>query len=241
MLILVFLKYFLLVYIMKTDYWNIKYLDVPTDFIFGFGTTINNNSRNSTSVDIGYSIPVRISKYYGYRRYWNFHCPTSKFTALGLEKTNKHNRTTINGIIYPVNSNITNFDNREDGYIRKNIPIHMIETLGWINLPKHHYRVWTYIPKEENLHYPNKYNPVLQSYIDVCLEGCLQFGEKFAIEFLQTTFGWSAFWLNDREIPRRPWIYLDNYKIIDQLLEKYPTKNNKYKHRLLDVEFSTHF
>lgn len=226
---------------MKNDYWNIKYLDYPTDFIFGFGTTINNFSRNSTSTDIGYPIPVRISKYYGYRRCWNFQCPTSKFTALGLEKTNTNNRTTINGIIYPVNNNISNFDVREDGYIRINIPIHMIQAMGWIELPKHQYKVWTYIPKSNNIHYPNKYNPILQTYIDVCLDGCLHYSNDFAIEFLQTTFDWSHFWLNDREIPRRPWIYQTNYKNIDKLLEKYPIKNNKYNKRLLDVEFSIHF
>ena len=119
---------------MSYDYWNFKYLKKPTNYIFGFGSTINQFSRNSTSIDISNSIPVRISKYFGYRRCWNFHCPTSKFTALGLEKTNSKSSSTINGIIYPVNSNITEFDKREEGYTRINIPINLIQSISWIKM-----------------------------------------------------------------------------------------------------------
>lgn len=226
---------------MRNDYWNIKYLSPPTNYIFGFGTTINKKSRNTTSIDIGNSIPVRISKYFSHRRCWNFVSLDSKFTALGLEKTNIENSSTINGIIYPVDKNIIDFDNREEGYYRVNIPLSLIEAINWEELPKHKCDIWVYIPKKKYTNIPDKYNPILQSYIDVCIDGCLCYGRDYTIEFLETTYNWNKYWLNDREISRRPWIYQKNYKIIDELLRNYPSHNNTFISRLLEVEYSIHF
>mgnify|MGYP007000463906 len=56
--------------------------------------------------------------------------------------------------------------------------------------------------------------------------GCLKYGEDFAIEFLDTTFGWNQYWINDRLLPRRPWIHQPLYMKIDNLL----IKNNHSQH-----------
>ena len=43
--------------------------------------------------------------------------------------------------------------------------------------------------------------PILQSYIDICILGCLEYGEEAAKEFIQSTQGWQqAVWLNDRVV-----------------------------------------
>ena len=34
----------------------------------------------------------------------------------------------------------------------------------------------------------------------MCLTGCLEHGEAFAKEFIDTTFLWTPFWLNEREL-----------------------------------------
>ena len=60
--------------------------------------------------------------------------------------------------------------------------------------------------------------PILQSYLDVCITGCLEHGEDFAREFIQTTFLWSPFWLNERQMARRPWLFQKQYVQIDRLL-----------------------
>ena len=39
---------------------------------------------------------------------------------------------------------------------------------------------------------PTAAAPVLQSYLDVMLLGCTEYGDAFAEEFLQTTSGWGA-------------------------------------------------
>ena len=68
------------------------------------------------------------------------------------------------------------------------------------------------------LHPPSYEYPILQTYIDVCILGCLEYGEKFATEFIQTTFLWTKFWLNERELSRRPWLHQKGYVKIDTLL-----------------------
>ena len=65
---------------------------------------------------------------------------------------------------------------------------------------------------------PSFSHPILQTYVDVCVLGCLELGRQFLLEFLETTHGFSGFWLNDREVPRRPWIHQPRHKTIDRLL-----------------------
>ena len=79
---------------MKNNFWGSK-LTLPKDFIFGYGSIINDESRcNNNQLKIFDVIPARISADLGYRRTWNYRCFTSKFTALGLEKTDKKQEKT---------------------------------------------------------------------------------------------------------------------------------------------------
>lgn len=233
--------------IKKKEYWNKKY-DNDINFLFGFGSIINDESRKKTNPNIGHPIPVRLSKDFGYRRCWNFQSPSAKLTALGLEKVNMNESSTINGIICPIkDNNLKNFDEREEGYTRIKIPIKMLQPTSWYELPKHNCNIWVYVPNGKNnkpgkgLLNANKEYPILQSYIDICINGALQYGEKFTIEFIETTYMWNKYWINDRELARRPWIHEPNYKFIDNLLKKYPSFNNQYKNRKLESEFSIYF
>lgn len=228
-------------------YWG-KKIKPDTDFIFGYGSLINDKSRMQSNIELGNPIPVRISKKFGYRRCWNFQSPTAKLTALGIEKTTPKNGATINGIICSVKKQqVNSLDEREQGYTRIKIPKNMVETVNWISLPKSNINIWIYIPNGKNgkpgidLYKANKYYPMLQTYIDVCLNGLLKYGKDFTMEFLETTFEWSKYWLNEREISRRPWIHEKNYKIIDNLLEKYPVKKNHFNSRQLEAEYCVYF
>ena len=60
--------------------------------------------------------------------------------------------------------------------------------------------------------------PLLESDIDVVVEGALDYGENFARELLETTSDWSNYWLNDRELARRPWVYNPASSQVDELL-----------------------
>jgi len=213
---------------------------VVQDYVFGFGSLINTASRVSSDRDAVAAIPVRVSASVGYARSWNFQHPTEKLTALGLEKTEAGAGRTINGVVYPVlsASGMEALDKREIGYTRVAIATGHLKPLSWQTLPDGA-RVWMYVPLgpaastatleagEDNddearagvgLTGPSFHNPILQSYVDVCILGCLEYSEEFAREFVTSTSLWDGPWINDRQIPRRPWLHQPRYEEIDALL-----------------------
>eukprot|EP00536_Pseudo-nitzschia_multiseries_P014163 jgi/Psemu1/213886/e_gw1.663.22.1 len=50
--------------------------------------------------------------------------------------------------------------------------------------------VWIYVPKDCYSGMARPENPILQSYVDVCLRGCLSISVCFAREFVLSTYGW---------------------------------------------------
>jgi hypothetical protein len=88
-------------------------------------------------------------------------------------------------------------------------------------------RFWVYVPaipgKEPGAGLPpaDIRFPVLESYIDVVVEGALEYGPEFAREIIVTTKGWSEYWLNDRELARRPWVFDSRSAAVDKILAAY--------------------
>jgi len=213
---------------------------VVQDYVFCFGSLINKASRVSSDPDAVAAVPVRVKASAGYARSWNFQHPNAKLTALGLEKTEAGAGRTINGVVCPVlsASGMEALDKREIGYKRVAIATKHLEPLSWQTLPDGA-RVWMYVPLgpaastatleagEDNddearagvgLTGPSFHNPILQSYVDVCILGCLEYSEEFAREFVTSTSLWDGPWINDRQIPRRPWLHQPRYEEIDALL-----------------------
>jgi hypothetical protein len=50
--------------------------------------------------------------------------------------------------------------------------------------------VWTYVPTIESP--PTREHPIVQSYIDTILRGCLTISDDFCREFIETTKGWTT-------------------------------------------------
>lgn len=214
----------------------------PEHFIFGYGSLINSISRYQTNPDSKDAIPVRVAAEFRHARYWNYHGTSSRLTALGVRQIrDEENGQEINGVIYPIlDSDMAQVDEREEGYRRVALPWEFVTPLSWAAPPAHtKTRLWIYVPERPEP--PSADFPILQTYIDVCLDGCLEHGEDFAETFLKTTFGWNRYWLNDRVLARRPWIHCPNYAVIDRLLEKFPVENNALQHRKLGVEFGVLF
>jgi hypothetical protein len=206
------------------DFWGTRLPDQPTQFIFGYGSLINTPSRNTTAGKPVAAIPVRVSAAFGYVRSWSDRA-RSGFTALGLRRPYEGEAPmTINGVIYPVVGNdMSAFDEREKGYVRVEVPRALIEAVSWQPLPVQG-TVWVYVPKAEGetagegLPVPDARFPILQSYIDVVIEGGLEYGPEFAREIIETTRDWSPYWLNDRTLARRPWVFEKQFSEIDALL-----------------------
>jgi hypothetical protein len=212
------------------DWQGHKLPNIPTNFIVGFGSLINTGSRNSTA-SACIAIPVRVSASFGYIRSWNER--REGFTALGLRKAKPgESGVTINAVLYPAEGpDGSQFDKREEGYVKVEVPMSQIEAMGWQRLPETGH-FWIYVPVRslaqggqgvpgEGLPEPDVEHPLLQSYIDVVVEGGLEYGEEFAREIVETTDGWSRFWLNDREFARRPlWVLDPKAARVDELLKR---------------------
>ncbi|MEM5339356.1 gamma-glutamylcyclotransferase family protein [Paraburkholderia azotifigens] len=206
------------------DFWGTRLPDQPTQFIFGYGSLINTPSRDATAGKPVAAIPVRVSAAFGYVRSWNDRA-RSGFTALGLRHPFEGEAPmTINGVIYPVVGNdMSAFDEREKGYVRVEVPRALIEAVSWQPLPEKGI-VWVYVPKAEGkapgegLPVADAKFPLVESYIDVVIEGGLEYGPEFAREIIETTRDWSPYWLNDRTLARRPWVFDKQFAKVDALL-----------------------
>ena len=73
------------------------------------------------------------------------------------------------------------------------------------------------------------------------VEGGLEYGEDFARELLETTDGWSDYWLNDRELARRPWVRKPEAAEVDKLLAAAPDSAAKLKSRLFAEPYAIHW
>lgn len=229
------------------DWWGVKLKDQPTQFIFGYGSLINSASRDSTVGKKIPAIPARVSAAFGYIRTWNDRS-LSGFTALGLRKPSAGEKaSTINGVVYAVDGDdMAKYDVREKGYARVEVPRDDIEAVSWQRLPETG-RIWVYIPAVPNgqpgvgLPAANAEYPILESYIDVVVEGGLEYGEDFARELIETTSDWSDYWLNDRELARRPWVRDPESAEVDQLLMSSPDAAAKLASRLFAEPYAIHW
>jgi hypothetical protein len=229
------------------DWWGVMLKDQPTQFIFGYGSLINSASRDSTAGKMIPAIPVRISAAFGYIRAWDDRS-LSGFTALGLRKPGPGEKaSTINGVVYAAEvDDIAKFDAREQGYARIEVPRDDIEAVSWQRLPETG-RIWVYIPVGPNaepgvgLPAANAEFPLLESYIDAVVEGGLEYGDDFARELIETTSDWSDYWLNDRELARRPWVHDPASSKVDELLMSSPAAAAKLKSRLFSEPYAIHW
>ena len=197
-------------------------------YIFGYGSLIEKKSRTRTNPEAENAQPARIT---GYQRGW-FHQFAknigSTCTFLGaIEKP----AATVNGVIYHVDD----FDKtkaRETGYTPKLVPAGKIEMLDGSGPWDPAKQVYIFISNPADISKtkePTKAVPMVQSYVDICIAGCLEVeaqypshppARDFAGEFIRTSTGWNANWVNDRIYPRRPFIYVPNAAQIDGALHK---------------------
>lgn len=165
------------------------------NFLFGYGSLMSRESRAKTGMT-GDAIPVKVR---GLQRAWNQVISKAFVTALGatLEVA-----ASCNGVIVPIQQDqLPKFDERESdgGYFRIQLQRDLIDSFGVHLLGGF---IWVYIT--DNPGVPSEQFPLIQSYADVALTGCFEYGEAFAKEFIITTKGWDNPWLNDRANPRYP-------------------------------------
>ena len=164
---------------------------MTTDYIFGYGSLISDESRARTG-ESGRGFPVRVT---GFRREWNHISQSSPMVAVGIVEDDA---STCNGVVFSIpEGEISNFDKREIGYKRVRILLENVEFLDDSQITDGN--IWVYITN--NPQSPTVEHPIAQSYVDVILTGCLSISENYAREFVKTTIKW-GYWVDDRSNPR---------------------------------------
>jgi tetratricopeptide (TPR) repeat protein len=221
------------------------------DYLFGFGSIMNSSTHapwlKDKSVGVLPGAVATLSRSFGYERQWNFRSSTG-FTALGVIKSTTPND--INGVIFRVpRSMMPSFDRREVGYNKVRVPLEILQfqpELEGTNQQTNFEltnddNVWLYVPLETHCTHADENHPLLQSYVDTVLQGCLEWGgDHFAEKFLVSTGGWATYFLNDTPNSRRPWLFRKDYDIIDRLLQKHSSLTH-YGDRRHPEEFASAF
>lgn len=221
------------------------------DYLFGFGSIMNSSTHapwlKDKSVGALPGAVATLSRGFGYERQWNFRSSTG-FTALGVIKSTTPND--INGVVFRVpRSMMPSFDRREVGYKKVRVPLEVLQlqpelkgtnqqtNFGLANDDS----VWLYVPLETHCTHADENHPLLQSYVDTVLQGCLEWGgDHFAEQFIVSTGGWATYFLNDTPNSRRPWLFRKDYDIIDRLLQKHSSLTH-YGDRRHPEEFASAF
>lgn len=168
------------------------------------------------------------------------------------------------GVIYPCPGDeaaMASQDEREVGYTRFNIPIEFIHSLDhWQKVPDG-VTVFQYVPNTElpddhpqrakkqdgaitpRAPFPLREYPLSQTYIDTCILGCIEHSRKMASEWIQGFIGWpdrnNPHWINDRELPRQPWLKTPEFQIVDTIVaEALP---ESFTFRKLPAEYGSHY
>jgi hypothetical protein len=109
-------------------------------------------------------------------------------------------------------------------------------------------KVWAYIPKDGGAGADHNY-PIMQSYVDIILRGCLSISKDFALKFLESTHGWwhdqtihnpdseapEYVWVDDRHAPYyvradEEWSSEMKHMLDDLLKEIHPEPFRKRRH-----------
>ena len=201
--------------------------DVATDpsrpqYIVGYGSLMQDESRKRTSPQAGPAHPVEIE---GYRRGWFSRGSSVGFSATFLGVV-QDAESRLNAVIYKVEpQELEATDRRERAYCRALLSGSQINLLGPDSALAPDAQAWIYVSRGPGVELASARYPIVQSYVDVFLSGCLEQEERFGVagfaeQCIETTSGWSEHWVNDRLYPRRPFIYQPRARDIDRLLAK---------------------
>ncbi|RFC32842.1 MAG: hypothetical protein DID92_2727745074 [Candidatus Nitrotoga sp. SPKER] len=193
-----------------------------TQYIIGYGSLMQDESRQRTTPNANISYPVQVN---GYQRGW-----FTKGSGVGFSTTFlgvvQRKESELNAAIYIIDvTEISTMDKREFSYCRLAVEPENYSLLKQdISLSPG--QTWIYVNKPDTIAIANRRYPIVQSYVDIFLSGCLELEQRFELkdftkQCLATTSNWSTQWVNDRIYPRRPFIYQPKARQIDQLLNEH--------------------
>ena len=192
----------------------------PKNYIVGYGSLMEDASRERTVKSARYAYPVIVE---GFERGWFAQGGRGNFGITYLGAVAEPNAK-IWAVIYDVSeSDLAATDAREGLYVRAEVRRDQLRMFKGMSIADDA-KIWIYLaPDPSSVRTPDAAHPIVQSYVDVFINGCLELQDRyqiadFAVHCLSTTTGWSAHWVNDRIYPRRPFVHEPNAMTIDALL-----------------------
>ncbi|TFH91342.1 gamma-glutamylcyclotransferase family protein [Vibrio ouci] len=180
-----------------------------THYIFGYGSLMNSASRQLTG-QTSQAEPATVT---GLKRYWGKVDDSYILSPLVVDKG--HGK--VNGVLLAVSDQgLAEFDIRERGYHRIQIELNNIESsLSFAQQDQ----IWVYV--KDSPEPPCSLSPIMQTYVDTVLAGCLEISEQFAKEFVEHTIGWNFPLENDRHQPKYgnlAGVKSEHHNVIDALV-----------------------
>ncbi|NCU69677.1 MAG: gamma-glutamylcyclotransferase [Candidatus Fonsibacter ubiquis] len=160
------------------------------NYIIGYGSLMERESRMITNPQAHRVEPVLVR---GFQRVWGQNGGNYKTTFLTLiEKKDAK----LNAIFYSVNiENLLKTDQRERSYCRIKVDEKNLDFYGRkVNSKDANF--WIYAATPDRLKKPSATHPIVQSYVDIFINGCLQTEEEFKLQgfakdCVQLTSDWS--------------------------------------------------
>ncbi len=214
-------------------------------YVLGYGSLINRASRLRTVPAAHDAFPVRLE---GYTRGWWARTPVKGLTTTFLGcvsvedfrkfRGERSHDNYLNGVFFEVSDEeLLAMDQREKGYDRVLVDksrLGFYEDSSSFD-PDGDFYIYLNNFRDE-AHFtgslPSAEVPIVQSYLDICMEGCLEQEaefpslreNEFVSQFLLSCQEWSMNWVNDRIYPRRPHVYFPPAFKIDQILYDSPLR-----------------
>ncbi|OAJ92503.1 gamma-glutamylcyclotransferase family protein [Vibrio bivalvicida] len=159
-------------------------------YIFGYGSLMNSESRQLT----GQTSTATPATIHGFKRYWGKVDESYILSPLVVDK----GQGQVNGVLLEVSdTGLQEFDVRERGYHRILISTDKLDAELSLSTGD---QIWVYI--KDSPEPPCSLSPIMQTYVDTVLAGCLEISEQFAQQFVEHTFGWHFPLENDRHQPK---------------------------------------
>ncbi|WP_375750496.1 gamma-glutamylcyclotransferase family protein [Vibrio sp. HN007] len=158
-------------------------------YIFGYGSLMNEASRTLTG-HTGHAIPAVV---HGMVRSWSKIDDSYRASPVAVVEGEGQ----VNGVLLEIDDiALKEFDVREAGYHRIKLKPEQIECVEAFDSEK---PIWIYVVNEASA--PCHNVPIVMSYVDTVLAGCLEISDAFAKHFVEHTQGWHHPLKNDRDNP----------------------------------------
>ncbi len=182
---------------------------------FGYGSLVN-------ELTLSKKYDIQPGKVQNWKREWK-HCVDTPFGRVCALTASRARDALIDGVFIRCNElELSQFDEREIGYVRVNIV--RSDAVCWSDsLPD---RLYIYTSGVESYRVGDLHYPIWLSYVEVVIYGYLQrFGEAGVDRFIESTDGWAAPIIDDRQNPRYPrfiQISEEHRELIETKLRKIP-------------------